>query len=61
VHDSIRCSLAPSFIERVQWVAQDLAQQHQADQKLAAKVREGHTLLLAMRRWEFETFTVLRR
>ena len=48
-------------MKRMQRVAQDFAQQHQADQKLDAKNREGYTLLLAMRSWEFEAFTNLRR
>ena len=61
VHGSISRSLAPSFLERMQRVAQDFAQQHQADQKLAGKDREGYTLLLAMRSWEFEAFAALRR
>ena len=61
VHGSISKSLAPSFMERMQRVAQDFAQQHQADQKLAEKDREGYTLLLAMRSWEFEAFEALRR
>lgn len=61
VHGSISRSLAPSFLERMQRVAQDFAQQHQADQKLAEKDREGYTLLLAMRSWEFEAFAALRR
>jgi len=61
VHGSISRSLAPSFLERMQRVAQDFAQQHQADQKLAEKDREGYTLLLAMRSWEFGAFTALRR
>ncbi len=61
VHGSISKSLAPSFMERMQRVAQDFAQQHQADQKLADKDREGYTLLLAMRNWEFEAFETLRR
>lgn len=61
VHGSVSRSLAPSFMERMQRVAQDFAQQHQADQKLAEKDREGYTLLLAMRSWEFETFSLLRR
>jgi DNA-binding Xre family transcriptional regulator len=61
VHGSISRSLAPSFVERMQRVAQDFAQQHQADQKLSAKDREGYTLLLAMRSWEFGAFTALRR
>ena len=61
VHGSISRGLAPSFMERMQRVAQDFAQQHQADQKLPEKDREGYTLLLAMRSWEFEAFAVLRR
>ena len=61
VHGSISRSLAPSFLDRMQRVAQDFAQQHQADQRLAEKDKEGYTLLLAMRSWEFEAFTALRR
>ena len=61
VHGSISRSLAPSFMERLQRVAQDFAQQHQADQKLAEAAREGYTLVLAMRSWEFEAFAALRR
>jgi len=61
VHGSISRGLAPSFMERMQRVAQDFAQQHQADQKLPEKDREGYTLLLAMRSWEFEAFAALRR
>ena len=61
VHGSISRTLAPSFLDRLQRVAQDFAQQHQADQKLLEKDREGYTLLLAMRRWEFEAFAGLRR
>jgi len=61
VHGSISPGLAPSFMDRMQRVAQDFAQQHQADQKLDAKNREGYTLLLAMRSWEFEAFAALRR
>jgi hypothetical protein len=44
----------------MQRVAQDFAQQHQADQRLPDKDREGYTLLLCMRSWEFEAFTRLR-
>jgi DNA-binding Xre family transcriptional regulator len=61
VHGSISRSLAPSFLERLQRVAQDFAQQHQADQKLAESDKAGYTLLLAMRSWEFEAFAALRR
>ena len=61
VHGSVSRALAPVFLERLQRVAQDFAQQHQTDQKLAEKDREGYTLVLAMRSWEFEAFSRLRR
>lgn len=61
VHGSISRALAPAFQERLQRVAHDFAQQHLADQKLKAEDREGYTLLLATRRWEFEAFAHLRR
>jgi predicted XRE-type DNA-binding protein len=61
VHGSVSRSLAPVFLERLQRVAQDFAQQHQADQKLPEEAREGYTLVLGMRRWEFAAFTALRR
>lgn len=61
IHGSVSRGLAGSFFERMQRVAQDFAQQHHADQKLPEKDREGYTLLLAMRSWEFAAFTALRR
>jgi DNA-binding Xre family transcriptional regulator len=61
VHGSVSRAIAPSFVDRLQRVAQDFAQQHQADQKLPPKEREGYTLVLAMRSWEFAAFTQLRR
>jgi hypothetical protein len=61
VHGQIGRSLATLFNERLQRVAQDFAQQHLADQKLAESEREGYTLVLAMRRWEFALFEAMRR
>ena len=61
VHGTISRALAPAFMERMQRVAQDFAQQHLADQKLPDREREGYTLLLAMRSWEFEAFASMRR
>ena len=61
VHGSISRSLAPAFMERMQRVAQDFAQQHLADQRQPEAQREGYTLLLAVRSWEFEAFTGMRR
>jgi len=61
VHGSVSRALAPHFAERLKRLATDFAQQHQTDQKLAEKDREGYTLVLGMRSWEFEAFTHLRR
>ena len=61
VHGAVSRAIAPSFVDRLQRVAQDFAQQHQADQKLPPREREGYTLVLAMRSWELEAFTQLRR
>ena len=61
VHGSISKSTAPAFAERLQRLAQDFSQQHLADQKLREDQREGYTLVLAMRAWEFAAFTQLRR
>ena len=61
VHGSIARAQAPLFVERLQRLANDFAQQHLADQRLPAAEREGFTLLLAMRDWEFAAFTQLRR
>jgi DNA-binding Xre family transcriptional regulator len=61
VHGSVRRTLAPMFMERLQQVAQDFAHQPQTDQKLSDKDRAGYTLVLGMRSWEFEAFGQLRR
>lgn len=61
VHGSISNSVASSFLDRMQSVARDFAQQHLADQKLPRKDLQGYTLLLAMRSWEFEAFAAYRR
>lgn len=61
VHGSISQSLAPAFLERLQRVAQDYAQQHLADQRLPEEARSGYTLLLGMRRWVFTGFADLMR
>jgi hypothetical protein len=61
VHGSISRALAPAFMERMQRVAQDFAQQHLADQKLPSRELEGYTVLLAMRSWEFDVFASMRR
>jgi len=61
VHGQIGKSLANAFNERLARVAQDFAQQHLADQKLAPDQKRPYTLLIGMRSWLFEAFRDLRR
>ena len=61
VHGNISRALAPSFVDRIQRLAHDFSQQHHQDQRLAPEQREGYTLVLGMRSWEFSAFTALRR
>lgn len=61
VHGSVSRAVAPVFFERLQRLAQDFAHQHQSDQRVPEKEREGYTLLLAVRSWEFSAFSELRR
>ncbi|GAB1386182.1 hypothetical protein MASR1M59_13300 [Melaminivora sp.] len=61
VHGSVARSQLPAFMERLQRVAQDFAQQHLTDQRLPEAEREGCTLLLALRGWEFSAFAAMRR
>lgn len=61
VHGSIGRSIAPALVERLQHVAKDFAHQHQSDQKLAAHHRQGYTLLLAMRSWDYRVFEKFKR
>ena len=61
VHGEINRALAPVFNERLARIGADFARQHLADQRLPEAEREGYTLLLAMRSWEFEAFASMRR
>lgn len=61
VHGHISRALAPSFVDRIQRIAQDFSQQHLQDQRLLPEQREGYTLVLGMRSWEFSAFSALRR
>lgn len=61
VHGSIGKSLAAGFVERLQRIGQDFAQQHLADQKLPAEQRTPYTLVVGMRSWLFAAFRDLKR
>lgn len=61
VHGQIGRSLADSFVERLQRVGQDFAQQHLADQKLAPSQKRPYTLVVGLRSWLFAAFRDLKR
>lgn len=61
VHGHISTAQAANFVERLQRVGQDFAQQHLADQKLGAEHKGHYTLVVGMRSWLFAPFRSLRR
>lgn len=61
VHGQIGTSLAGSFVERLQRVGQDFAQQHLADQRLESGQKKAYTLVVAMRSWWFAAFSEMKR
>jgi len=52
---------AQEMTHKVQQLAGELARLHQNDRRLDSKERDGYTLLLGLRSWEFAAFTALRR
>jgi transcriptional regulator with XRE-family HTH domain len=61
VHGQIGKSLASTFVERLQRVGQDFAQQHLADQRLGPEHKRPYTLVVGMRSWLFAAFRDLKR
>ncbi len=61
VHGNVSASSATTFAERLNRLGQDFGAQHLADRKLDPEHREGFTLIMGLRRWEFSAFTQLRR
>ena len=61
VHGQIGSAQAAGFVERLQRVGQDFAQQHLAEQKLGAERKRSYTLVLGMRSWFFGAFQDLKR
>ncbi|MES2297080.1 MAG: helix-turn-helix transcriptional regulator [Pseudomonadota bacterium] len=52
---------AQELVQKIQQLAGELARLHQNDRRLGANERDGFTLLLGFRSWEFAAFTALRR
>jgi len=61
VHGQVGLSLATTFVDRLQRIGQDFAQQHLADQKLAPDQKRPYTLVVGMRSWLFAAFRDLKR
>lgn len=61
VHGQISSAQAANFVERLQRLGQDFAQQHLADQKLSAEHKRPYTLVIGMRSWLFAPFRQLKR
>ena len=61
VHGQISPSLATTFVERLQRVGKDFAQQHLTDQKLGPDQKRAYTLVVGMRSWLFAAFRDLKR
>ena len=53
VHGQVSRSQAAGFVERLQRIGQDFAQQHVADQTLPEDRKRAYTLVLGMRSWWF--------
>jgi DNA-binding Xre family transcriptional regulator len=52
---------AQELVGRIQQLAGELARLHQSDRRLMPQERDGFTLLVGFRSWEFAAFTALRR
>ena len=61
VHGQVSSAQAASFVERLQRVGQDFAQQHLTEQKLSAEHKRSYTLVVGMRSWFFGAFQDLKR
>jgi DNA-binding Xre family transcriptional regulator len=58
-----RLSLASAgeLVEKIHQLAGELARMHRNDRRLPSQERDGFTLLVGFRSWEFSAFTALRR
>lgn len=61
VHGQVSAAQAALFNDRLQRLAQDFAQQHLADQKLAGAEKTAYTVVIGMRSWLFSAFRAMLR
>jgi hypothetical protein len=48
-------------VQKIRQLAAELARMQQRDLRQSAATRDGYTLLVGFRCWEFQAFTALRR
>jgi transcriptional regulator with XRE-family HTH domain len=61
VHARLSQPSAVDLVQKIQQLAGELARLHELDQRLPADDRDGYTLILGLRSWEFAAFTAMRR
>jgi DNA-binding Xre family transcriptional regulator len=61
VHGRLSSASAQDMVQKIRQMAGELAHMHQDDQRLKPQERDGYTLLLGFRSWEFSPFTAMRR
>ncbi len=61
VHGRLSNPSAQELVQKIRQLAAELARLHQDDQRLQTTERDGFTLLLGLRSWEFAQFTAMRR
>ena len=61
VHGRLSNPSAQELVQKIRQLAGELARKHQDDQRLKPAQRDGYTLLLGFRSWEFSPLTAMRR
>ena len=61
VHGRLSSPSAQDLVQKIRQLAAELARLHQDDQRLQPAERDGYTLLLGFRSWEFAALTAMRR
>ena len=61
VHGRLTPQSAQELVQRCQQLGAELARAHQQDQRQSPQARDGVTLMLGLRSWEFAAFTAMRR
>lgn len=61
VHGRLSQASAQELVQKIRQLAGELAHKHQDDQRLKPAERDGYTLLVGLRSWEFSPFTAMRR